>query len=105
MKTRFFKFPDHPTAFQLAAINGLTTIDQNNNPILIGATHDYAIDVVGTIYQPTGVMLTDATSGFSYPEMVAIPGWHVNARIVNGNLPPAFDQYEIFPAQPSRDFA
>ena len=33
-------------------------------------------DVIGTIYKPTGVMLT--SNGIDYPEMVAIDGWHVN---------------------------
>lgn len=34
-------------------------------------------DVVGTIYKPSGVMLTDS-DGNEYPEMVAIEGYHVN---------------------------
>ena len=34
-------------------------------------------DVVGTIYKPSGVMLTD-NDGNEYQEMVAVDGYHVN---------------------------
>lgn len=50
-------------------------------PYLVPFTQDYAIDVVGVINKPTGVMLTD-TDGNEYPEMAPIDGWHVNLRIV-----------------------
>ena len=36
-----------------------------------------ALDIIGTIYKPTGTMLTDE-EGMEYPEMAAIPGWHAN---------------------------
>jgi hypothetical protein len=44
-----------------------------------------ALDVVGLIYQPTGVMLTDA-DGMPYPEMAPVPGFHANLR-TEGPLP------------------
>lgn len=50
------------------------------DPYLVTTTHDYAIDVVGTIHKPTGNMLTDS-EGREYPEMAAIPGWHINIRL------------------------
>lgn len=34
-------------------------------------------DIIGTIYEPTGNMLTD-DEGNDYPETEAIPGFHVN---------------------------
>ena len=34
-------------------------------------------DVIGTIYEPTGKMLTDA-DGIEYPEMTPLDGFHVN---------------------------
>ena len=49
-------------------------------PYLVPFTADYAIDVVGVIQKPTGVMLTDA-DGNEYPEMAALDGWHVNLRL------------------------
>jgi len=50
-------------------------------PYLVQHTADYAIDVVGIIHKPTGVMLTDA-DGNEYPEMAALDGWHINLRLV-----------------------
>lgn len=40
--------------------------------------YEGAIDVVGTIYKPTGVVFV--TENGDVPEMAAIPGWHVNTR-------------------------
>lgn len=34
-----------------------------------------SIDIIGTIYKPTGKMLDDDA-----PEMAPTPGWHVNVR-------------------------
>ena len=50
------------------------------DPYLVSGTADYAIDVVGVIQKPTGVMLTD-DEGMEYPEMAALDGWHVNLRL------------------------
>lgn len=58
--------------------------DEEGNSVLIANTHDYAIDVVGTLYEPTGVTLQDA-DGNDYPEMTAAPGWHVNIRLRGDN--------------------
>ena len=51
------------------------------DPYLVQHTADYAIDVVGIIHKPTGVMLTDA-DGNEYPEVAALDGWHINLRLV-----------------------
>lgn len=49
----------------------------------VSNTNDYAIDVVGVLHEPTGVTLTSDFEGIQYPEMQAIPGWHVNIRLLN----------------------
>ena len=56
-----------------------------------------AVDVVGTIHRPTGIMLED-----DLPEMAALPGFHINlSDTVTG-----FAQFEIEPpATPARVFA
>jgi hypothetical protein len=36
-----------------------------------------ALDIIGTIWKPTGNMLTD-DEGMEYPEMAAIDGYHAN---------------------------
>jgi hypothetical protein len=38
-----------------------------------------ALDVIGLIYQPTGVTLSDP-DGLPYPEMAPVPGFHANLR-------------------------
>lgn len=53
-----------------------------------------SIDIIGTIYKPTGVMLDSDT-----PEMAAVDGWHVNTR---GEAPEELLKYSIVPTQPVR---
>ncbi len=60
---------------------GNETQTPDGDPYLVTHTHDYAIDVVGVIYEPTGNMLTD-DEGNEYPEMAPVDGWHVNMRLV-----------------------
>ena len=38
----------------------------------------HAVDVIGIVYKPTGKLLTSEEGNF--PEMAAVPGWHVNVR-------------------------
>lgn len=109
MQTRFFKFPDMETSFQLAQVAGLTQtseIEGTQEEFLVRFTDQYAIDVVGEIYEPTGNILTDS-EGFQFPEMQKVPGWHVNVRVCNpeDTIPETFLEYEIFPTTPTRDFA
>ena len=61
---------------------GVETQVAEGDPYMVTHTHDYAIDVVGTIQEPTGTMLTD-DEGNEYPEMADVSGWHVNVRLVN----------------------
>ena len=60
-----------------------------------------AIDVIGTIYEPTGKMLT--TDEGEVPEMAPIPGWHVNVRHNDEAL--ELEQYRVHPATPQRMWA
>lgn len=60
---------------------GVETQVADGDPYLVAHSHDYAIDVVGTLQEPTGTMLTD-DEGNEYPEMQDMTGWHVNIRLV-----------------------
>ena len=71
----------------------------NEEGELVLNTPDYAIDIVGTIYEPTGVILTDA-EGLDYPEMQALTGWHLNIRTYNDMS--AYEEYFVSPTTPSR---
>lgn len=64
-----------------------------------GAINGIAIDVIGVIFKPTGVIISHPDG--DYPEMEAIPGFHVNTT---GHLD-IFEPYEVpAPATPHRIF-
>jgi|TARA_R110000765_G_scaffold202830_1_gene308068 hypothetical protein len=77
----------------------------NEEGELVTNTADYSIDVVGVLHEATGVTLTDA-SGMDYPELVVIPGWHLNIRLLNDNLRSDADgiaiSNEVTPTNPLR---
>lgn len=60
-----------------------------------------AVDVIGTIYKPTGKVLT--TNESSVDEMAPIPGWHVNVRHMGEALELA--PFQVYPATPVRMWA
>ena len=60
---------------------GVETQVEDGDPYMVTHSHDYAIDVVGTLQEPTGTMLTD-DEGNEYPEMAPMAGWHINIRLV-----------------------
>lgn len=56
-----------------------------------------AVDVIGVIHRPTGVMLADDVA-----EMAAVPGFHINLS----ESVPGFEEFEIeAPTTPARIFA
>ena len=57
-----------------------------------------AIDLIGTIYKPTGKMI-DSDEG-SYPEMAPVNGYHANVRVLNEA--PELEAYRVFPVTPHR---
>jgi len=122
MKTDFYiklnNEADMPTA--LAAFyrqDSTTVVDEETGeehvqlegePYLIQNTHDYAIDVVGVIYRPTGETLVD-DEGNEWPETAPLDGWHVNIRLLNDTMLEAVealdDEYGVVPKTPSRVWA
>jgi len=86
---------------------GESTQTPEGEPYLVSHTHDYAIDLVGTIYAPTGNTLTDA-EGNEYPETAPIDGYHVNVRLIGDGRREdveAIDAtYGVAPNSPSRVF-
>ena len=120
-KTDFFiRLPseaDLPTAFSafykqdyvtvVDEETGESTQTPEGEPYLVTHTHDYAIDLVGVIYEPTGNMLTDA-EGNEYPETAPVDGWHVNVRLVGDarreDVEAIDVTYGVTPNSPSRVF-
>jgi len=84
---------------------GVETQVADGDPYMVTHTHDYAIDVVGVIHEPTGVTLTDS-EGIDYPEMAAVDGWHVNIRLVGDAMREVVEAldgaYGVTPNSPSR---
>ncbi len=60
-----------------------------------------AVDVIGTIYKPTGTFTV--VDGVDIPEMVAVTGYHANVR--HGKEAPELDQYVVAVNTPSRVWA
>ena len=84
---------------------GVETQVADGDPYMVTHTHDYAIDVVGVIHEPTGVTLTDS-EGMDYPEMAAVDGWHVNIRLVGDAMRETVEALDathgVTPNSPSR---
>ena len=83
-------------------------VQLEGEPYLVATTHDYAIDIVGVIYKPTGVMLTD-DEGNEYPEQAPLDGYHVNIRLLNDAMREAAEAvnetYGVVPTTPTRVWA
>ena len=80
MPTVLSSFYTQDTETTVDEETGEETTTNVGDPYLVSNTSDYAIDVVGTLHEPTGNTLTDE-DGMEYPEMQAMSGWHVNIRL------------------------
>jgi hypothetical protein len=60
-----------------------------------------AIDLIGTIYKPTGKMI-DSDEG-SYPEMAPVEGYHANVRVLKEA--PELEAYRVHPKNAVRVWA
>ena len=73
-----------------------------NTALLAVDLRQASVDVIGTIYKPTGSMIANADFG-KRAEMAAVTGWHVNVRSLTEIA--ALKQYDIAPATPARVWA
>lgn len=64
---------------------------------------DAALDVIGTIYQPTGE--TRVIEGEDVPVTAAVLGYHVNVRTTSEALAAALDELRTYPETPVRAWA
>jgi hypothetical protein len=74
----YFVFPSEEAA--LAALQPFYHQPEDGDPYLVMHSPDYALDIIGHIFEPTGVTLVDADD-IPYPEMAHIDCWHVNLRL------------------------
>jgi len=84
---------------------GESTQTPEGDSYLIMHSHDYAIDLVGTIYEPTGQLLVDS-DGNEYPETAPVDGWHVNFRLLTDKYRDTIESidvtYGVTPNSPTR---
>jgi hypothetical protein len=93
MKDYYLKFADkQEMTDKLTAVNNQAVI----------STHDYAVDIIGVIYRPTGVFVENEYG--KHPELQQTDGYHVNIRMINGDLPASLTPYCITPLNPIRQF-
>lgn len=95
----FLKFADEAEA--MSTLYTEETIVRDDVVETIKVPKYTAIDVIGTIYKPTGEMLT-VEDGEPVPEMAAIPGFHVNVR--HEAEAPELAQFAVTPSTPSRNW-
>ncbi|MFM5247333.1 hypothetical protein [Aeromonas caviae] len=62
-----------------------------------------ALDVIGTIYQPTGE--TTLVDGQEVPVTAPVSGYHVNVRTTSDELATALDAQRTYPVTPVRVWA
>ena len=100
MKTHFLKFVDEAQAIE--QLDAFRAADETGEPMWAQASVTHALDVVGTIYKPTGEFIEDE-DGMRSAVMAPLDGFHVNLAI--GELPESLVPFAVTPAQPSRVFA
>ncbi|MND82670.1 hypothetical protein D3C80_745100 [compost metagenome] len=64
---------------------------------------DAALDVIGTIYQPTGE--TTLVDGQEVPVTAPVSGYHVNVRTTSEELAAVLDAQRTYPVTPVRVWA
>ena len=77
-----------------AAMTTILSDFYNDDDEFVPNTSNYAIDVVGTLSEPTGATLTD-DDGLEYPEMEDLDGWHVNIRLIGDEVREAVEALNV----------
>ena len=105
MPTVLSAFYQQDYVTQVDEETGESTQVAEGDAYLVTHSHDYAIDVVGTLHEPTGNTLTDE-EGNEYPEMQAMTGWHINIRLVGDAVRETVEALDeshgVNPEQPMR---
>jgi hypothetical protein len=101
----YLSFPDEAAAKAvLYRIEGAVEATEDTEAVEGYEVANYAnIDTIGIIYKPTGEMLQGEDG--EYPEMAALPGWHVNVRLAEGEDAEALEAFAVAPRKPMRVWA
>lgn len=99
----YLKFDSLQHAITVLLSNEPELLWNDNGIHRIKGSHDFSISLIGDVYHATGILLTDV-EGNEYPEVVLVPGYHVNVNAVNRTLPDYLKEFEVFPVTPSVNF-
>jgi hypothetical protein len=80
MSDFYLKAADEQALQEVLAPLGMYIAATEDCPARYVSNARWAIDVIGTIYVPTGN--TTTTGGYSYAETAPIPGFHANVRFI-----------------------
>ena len=98
--THYLKFESEEA--MRTALSAYYFEDDEGNSVLSTGNHEYAIDNIGSIFEPTGETETDE-EGNEVALMSAVEGYHVNFL---GDLPESLQAFAIdAPVTPYRIFA
>ena len=107
MNDLYLKFADQAQADSVLYTTTpvLAVVDMEGNVITPAGedivTPNFAnIDVIGTIYRPTGEVET--VDGMEVPVMAALDGYHINIRAVDGEDTSALTSFAVVPSVPMR---
>lgn len=74
----YLRADDHARMMEALDAAGLTGSDpETGEPMVGGDPHIIRLKLLPNLVETTGETLTDG-AGFEYPEMAAVPGYHVN---------------------------
>ena len=95
----YLKFADEAEANSVLYTVHPATLDEDGVTISEEyTTPNYQnIDVLGVIYERQEIIDPEDP-----PEPVALDGWHVNVRVVDGEDAEALELYSVVPTQPRR---
>ena len=95
----YLKFADKAEANSVLYTVHPETVDEDGVTVSEAyTTPNYQnIDVLGTLYEAQVIVDPEDP-----PEPVALDGWHVNVRVVEGEDAEALELYSVIPTQPRR---
>ena len=96
----FLKFQTEAAANQVLFTEQTQVMGDVVETVKVSNFPGHAVDVIGTVYKPTGKLLTSEEGNFS--EMAPVDGWHVNVR---GEEDAVLAKYHVEVATPVRMWA
>lgn len=106
MQDIYLKFNDENHAREQLVDAGVLRAVDEQGEVSFYCNSQFVIDYIGTIFKPTGNMITvnNGDDVFEMPEHAPIDGWHINIRCLS-EVPQLLEQYRQHPSTPSRVWA